>query len=120
VLRVTNDSVTIEASYTGNAVVNSTTSVIDMGTVAYNINNMGQISGIGQGFSRTTDGSSAAAYTVRFTGSIDLQGNTNVQGLGHFTSLTTGKLADMSNTNTLFKSQINPAGYFTLQAWQRK
>jgi hypothetical protein len=120
VLDVTDNSVTIESSYTGNGVVNGTTSVLDIGTVTYTVDSTGQVTGKGQGLLRTSDGSSIAAYSQKYTATEDIQGNTNVQGTVHFSSLATGKLADLSNTNNVFKAQITPSGSSTLQAWEQQ
>jgi hypothetical protein len=119
VLEVTDNSATIESTYTGTGVVNGTTTVTDIGTVSYTVNNTGQLSGKGQGLIRTTDGA-MAAYTENFTGSQDIQGNRNIQGTIHFNSLATEKLAEWGNTTTLLKVQINPSDYFTAQGWQQK
>ena len=48
-----------------------------------------------------------AAYTERFTGSLDVQGDSNSQGTIHFTSLTIAKPANLNNNNVIFKVQLH-------------
>ncbi len=119
VLSVTDTSATIESIYTARGVFNGTTSVTDIGTVVYSVNNIGQFPGKGQGLLRTSDGS-MAAYTLRSTGSLDIHGNSNIQGTMHFTLLSTGKLVNLHDANLIFKAQIKPKGDFILRAWEQK
>lgn len=61
-----------------------------------------------------------AAYTDKFAESKDIQGNDNAQGTIHFAALATGKLANLSNTNAIFKVQHNLTGSYISQAWEQK
>jgi hypothetical protein len=119
VIGVTNNSYTMESTYAGNGVYNGTTPVIDMITTTATINSTGHYSGKGQGLLRASDGTSIAAYAEKYTGAEDMKGNDNAQGTIHFTSLATGKLASLNNTDAVFKVQLDLTGSFTLQAWQQ-
>ena len=119
VTAVNNTSATIESTYTDKGTFNGTTSVTDMGTVTYAINNMGQVAGKGQGLLRTSDGA-MAAYKERFTGYEDIQGKTNIQGTMNFTSLATGKLGSLHGADLVFKVQTDTSGNSELKAWEIK
>ncbi len=121
VTSVTDTLVTIEHTYKNTGTFNGTTSITDIGTATNTINNRGQIGdGKGQGLLRTSDGTSMAAYTLRSTGSLDIHGNSNIQGAMHFTLPSTGKLASLHDANLIFKAQTNPSGDSKLKAWETK
>ncbi len=118
---VTNTLITTEGTWHSTGTFNGNTSITDMGTATNTVNNMGQIGdGKGQGLLRTSDGTSMAAYREKYTGSQDINGNTNFQGTMNFTSLATGKLASLHGTTLIFKVQDDPSGDSTLKAWEQK
>ncbi len=119
VIAVSNTEATLESTYTDKGTFNGTTSVTDIGSIVNTINNMGEMSGKGQGLFRTSDGS-MAAYKESWTGSQDIHGNSNLQGTMNFTSLATGKLASLHSATLVFKLQINPAGNSELRASELK
>jgi hypothetical protein len=119
VIAVNNTSATIESTYTDKGTFNGTTSVTDMGTVTYTINNMGQVAGKGQGLLRTSDGA-MAAYKERYTGSEDIHGKTNIQGTMNFTSLATGSLGSLHGADLVFKVQTDTSGNSELKGWEIK
>lgn len=126
VVEVTNNTATIESNYSGNGTVivanGSSIPVTVLMTVVGTYDSTGQFNGKGQGLLRTHDGASTAAYTLTFTGSnLTLQANSNPQGSINFNDLTTGNLANLNNTNGIFKAQIEPIStYTTLEAWEQK